>query len=72
MQHLRQSAGIIVRIGWDLGEGNIACGLDKLPEIGICHGTLVHPEPVHSHTMLRSLFGVVLVRSHLKGAPGNP
>ena len=61
---MRQGARIILRIGRDLGEGDVAGVSDEAPELGIGHRTCVDPETVELDAMRRLLLGVMVVRAH--------
>ena len=72
IEHVRQRAGIILRVGRDLGEGHVAGRLDELLELPVGHRRAVDPEAVDRHAMDRRFFRIVLVRSHAERAAGNP
>src|ERR1039458_848924 len=51
LQHVRQRARIILRIGGDFGQGYIAARLDEFPKPPIRHRRTIHPEPVDGDAM---------------------
>ena len=69
---MRQRAGIIFRIGRDLGHGFVAGRLDEGLELPVRHRRSVDPEAVDRHAMDRRFLRIVTVGSHAKGAAGNP
>ena len=72
VDHVREHAGIILRIRRNLGNSDMPRGPYEFPELPVCHGMTVHPEAVHGNAMCRGFFGIMLVRPHAKSAPGNP
>jgi hypothetical protein len=65
-------SGIILRIGLDLGNGDVpGCPYEFL-ELPVRHGIAVHPEAIHRDAMRRRLFRIVAIRSHAECAAGNP
>ena len=72
VEHVRQRAGIVLRIGRDLGEGDVAGRVDEVLELPVGHRRAVDPEAVDGDAMDRRLFRIVLVRSHAERAAGNP
>ena len=71
LQHVRQRAGIVLRVGRDLGEGDVAGRLDEFAELPVRHRRAVDPEPVDRDAMDRRLFRIVPVGAHAEGAAGN-
>ena len=71
IEHVRQRAGIILRIGRDFGEGDVAGGFDEFLELPVGHRRAVDPEAVDADAMRRRLFRIMLVRSHAERAAGN-
>jgi hypothetical protein len=72
LEHVRQSARIVLRLRRDLGEGDMARRPDELAEFAVCHWSVIDPERVDCHAMNRRLFCIMLVRPHPEGAAGNP
>ena len=72
IDHLRQDAGIILRIGRDLGKGDVAGCFDEFLELPVGHRLAVHPEAVDGDAMGRRFFGIVPVRAHAERAARNP
>ena len=72
LEHVRQGAGVVLRIGRDLGEGDVTRLLDEFSEFAIGDRRAVHPEAVDGDAMNRCLFRIVLLRSHAKRTAGNP
>lgn len=68
IKHVRQRAWIILRFRRDLGEHDVTGGLDEGVELTVRHWRLVHPERAYRDPMNRSLFGIMLIRSHGKRA----
>ena len=71
-EHIRQRAGIIVRIGRNLGKGNVAGIVDEFPKLPIGDWSAVDPESVERNAMCRCFFRIMLVRSHAECAARNP
>ena len=72
VDHVREHPGIVLRIGDNLGDGDVAGSLDELPELPVRHGMAVHPEAVHGDAVRRGFFRIMLVRPHAKSAAGYP
>jgi hypothetical protein len=72
LEHMRQCAGIILRIRQRLRERHMACCIDELAEIVIGDRPALDPEAPHGDTMGRRLFGIVLVGAHAERAARNP
>ena len=72
IDHVREHSGIILRIGHDLGDGDVASSLDELPELPVRHRIAVHPKTVHRDSVRRRFFGIMLVRAHAECAARNP
>ena len=72
IDHVRQRAGIILRIGHDLGQGRVTGRLDEGLELPVRHRRAVDPEAVDRHAMDRRFLRIVAVGPHAKGAAGNP
>src|SRR3954447_19008544 len=66
-----QRAGIVLRLRRDLGEGDVACRFDELPELAVCDRGPVDPEPVDRDTVDRGFLGIMLVRPHAERAARN-
>jgi hypothetical protein len=71
IEHVRQRAGIILRIGRNLGERLVAGGFDEFLELPVGHRRTVDPEAVDGDAMRRRLFRIMLIRSHAERAAGN-
>jgi hypothetical protein len=71
IEHVRQRAWIILRVGRDFSEGDVAGRLDKLSELAVCHRCSVDPKTIDRNTMGGRLFGVVLIRPHAERAAWN-
>ena len=72
VEHVRQRAGIILRIGRNFGKGLVA-GRDHEPlELAVRHRRAVDPEAVHRHAMDWRFLGIMTVGSHAERAAGNP
>jgi DNA-binding phage protein len=65
LEHVRQRAGIIVRIGLDFSEGNVAGGVDELGEFSIGHRRAVDPEIVDRDAVDRCLLRVGSLAEHI-------
>ncbi len=72
IEHVRQRTGIVLRVGWNFSKGHMTGRAHEIPELAIGHRHSVDPKGVHADAMRRSLFRIVLVRAHAKGAAGNP
>ena len=72
LEHVRQSARIIIRIWHDLGEGDIAGRIDEFAELAVCNWNAIDPERVDRHAMNWRLVRIVPVRSHAERTAGNP
>jgi hypothetical protein len=68
---VRQCAGIILRIGCDFSEGDIAGRLDEFAKLPVRHRRAIHPEPIDHDAVNRCFLGVMLVRSHAECAAVN-
>ena len=71
IEHVRQRAGIILRVGRDFGEGDVAGGFDEFLELPVGHRRAVDPKTVDADAMRRRLFRIMLIRSHAERAAGN-
>ena len=69
---MRQRAGVVLRVGRNLRERDVACRLDKFAKLQVGDRSGVHPEAVDRHPMDGRFLGVMLVRAHREGAAGNP
>src|SRR5262249_5575066 len=72
LEHVRQRAGIIVGVGLDLGEGDVAGRVDEVAELAVRHRRAVNPETVDGGAMDRRLFRIMLVRPHAERTTGYP
>ena len=64
--------GIILGVGHNFGDGDVAGSLYEFPELPVCHGMAIHPEAVHRDTVRRGFFRIMFVRPHAKSATGYP
>src|SRR5262245_40241205 len=71
IDHVRQRAGILLRVGRNLRRGYVAGGLHEFLELPVRHRRAVDPETIDRHTVRWRLFGIVMVRSHAERAAGN-
>ena len=71
IEHMRQRARIILRVGRNLGKGDVAGCFDEFAELPVRHRRAVHPERVHRDAMNRRLFRIMLIRAHAESAAGN-
>ena len=72
IDHVREHSRIILRIGHDLGDGDVPGSPYEFPELPVRHGMAVHPEAVHRDAVRRGFFRIMLVRPHAKCAAGYP
>src|SRR5262249_11761290 len=72
LKHVRQRARIILRLGLDLSEGDVAGGIDELAELSVRHRSAVDPEPIDPGAVDGRFLGVVLVGPHAEGPAGHP
>ncbi len=70
-EHMRQGAGIILRVRGNFRERDVTGFVDEFPELPIGDRSTVDPEIGNAHTMRRRLFGIMFVRPHAKRAAGN-
>jgi hypothetical protein len=61
---MRQRAGIVLGVGRDLGEGDVAGLFDEAGELGVRHRRRINKEAVDLDAMGRLLFGIVAVGAH--------
>ena len=66
-----QGAGVVLRVGCDLGEGDMAGFCNELAKGTIGDRRPVNPEPVDNHPMDRCFFGIVAVGTHAVFPAGN-
>ena len=72
IDHVRQDAGIVLRVGRDLGEGDVTGRVDEFLELPVRHRRAVDPEAVDRDAMNRRFLRIVPVRSHAERAAGDP
>src|SRR6266550_673034 len=72
VDHMRQRAWVILRIGRNLGKGFVTGRPDERLELPVRDRRAVDPEAVHRYLVDRSLFRVMVVRAHPESAAGNP
>src|SRR5690242_5639300 len=70
LQHVRQSAWIILRVRRDLGYRDVARRLDELSELAVRDRRAIDPERADRHAMHRRFFRIMAVRSHAEAAAG--
>lgn len=71
LQHVRQRAGIILRLRRDFGEGDIIGRLDEFAKPPVRDRRTIHPEPVDRDAMNRRFLRIMLVRSHAERTAGD-
>src|SRR4051794_21363027 len=71
LQHVRQCAGIIFRVGCNVGDRCIAGCPDELVKLAVCYERAINPEWADRDVVNRRLFRVVSVGSHTEGAAWN-
>src|SRR6185295_1035694 len=71
LEHVRQRAGIILRLRLDFREGDVAGRVDELAELTIGDRRAVDPEAVNGYAMRRGFLGIVMVRPHAERAAGD-
>ena len=71
-EHVRQCAGIILRVGPLLGECHVSGFVDEFAELPVGNGSAIDSEAVHRNRMNRRLFRIMLVGSHAERAAGYP
>jgi hypothetical protein len=69
---MRQGTGIVLRVGSDFGESDVAGRIDEFSEFAIGDRSAIYPVPFNCNAMDGSLLGIMLVRAHAKSAAGNP
>jgi hypothetical protein len=67
-QHLGKRPRIILGLGGDLGERDVARGFRETPELAVRHRRAVDPEAVDSDPVHRGFLGIVPVGPHPEGA----
>ena len=65
-------AGIVLRIGRDLGEGDVPGRADELLELPVRHRSAVDPEAVDRDAMDRRFLRIMPVRAHAERAALDP
>ena len=71
IEHVRQRARVVLRVGRNFRERNVAGCLDEFLELPVRDWRAVHPELVDGYAMDRCFFRIVLVRSHAERAAGH-
>ena len=71
IEHVRQRAGIVLRVRRNLGERDVTGLFYEFLELPVRHRRAVDPEAIDRHAMDRRLFGIVVVGSHAERAAGN-
>src|ERR1700733_3477826 len=69
---MRERAGIIFRVGHNLGDGLVTRRLRELLELAVGHRGRVDPESIDRDPVRRRLLGIVMIRTHAEGTAGNP
>jgi hypothetical protein len=64
LEHVRRRAWVVLRSGGDLGERDVASGLDEATELAVGDRRAVDPEAAHLHAMCRGLLGIVAIGAH--------
>jgi len=72
LEHVRQRTGIVLWVGQNLGEGDVAGGADQFAKSAVGQRRAVDREAVDGDAMDRCFFRVMLVRSHAQCIAGNP
>jgi hypothetical protein len=62
---------MILRVGRNLREGDVAGRVDEFSEVTIGDGRAVERESVDRHAMNRRFFGIVAIRAHAERSAGN-
>ena len=72
IEHVRQRAGIVFRIGWDLRGGDVTGGADERLELPVCDRRAVNPKAIDGDAVNRRFLRIVLVGAHAERAAGDP
>src|SRR5215471_1546915 len=72
LEHMRQRARIVLRIGPRLCECDVTCCVDEFAKLTIGDRRPVHPKATHVDTMRRCLLGIMLVGAHAERPARNP
>jgi hypothetical protein len=68
---MRQRAGVVLRVGRDFGEGDVAGRPHEFLELPVRHRRAVDQEFIDGHMMSGRFLGVMLVRAHAECTAGN-
>jgi len=71
VEHVRQGAGIVLRIGRDFGNSPVSGGADEFFELPVGNWRAVDPEAIDGDAVDRRFFRIVLVGAHAEYAAGN-
>src|SRR5262249_51354159 len=71
LQHMWKRAGIIFRIGSDLGKSDVACRVYKSAEVAVGDRRAVDPEIADAHAVGRRLLRIVIIRPHAENPAGD-
>ena len=71
VEHVRQCAGIIFRLGRDLRRRDVAGRAHERLELPVGDRRAIDPECIHRDAMNRGLFRIVLVGAHAERAAGD-
>ena len=72
VQHVRQRAGIVFRIGRNLGESYVSRRANEFLELPVGNRRPIDEESIDGDAMNRSLFRIVSIRAHAERATRNP
>ncbi len=72
MEQVWQGAGIVLRVGCDFRDRDVAGGADEVAELPVGDRRAVDPESIDGDAVDRRLLGIVPVRAHPERATGNP
>ena len=71
VDHVRQDAGIVLRVGRNLRDRDVTRRVDEFLELPVRHRMAIDPEAVDRDAMNRRFLRIVLVRAHAERAAGN-
>src|SRR5947208_351210 len=70
-EHARQCARIVLRMGCQFSEGDVASRVDKIAKLAIGDRRSVYPKSVHSDPVDRRLLRIVSLGTHPKSSAGD-
>ena len=68
LQHVRQGSSIVLGLGCDLGERDVARRLDEMPELTVLHRRAFDPERIDGDAVHGRFLGIMTVGPHAEGA----